>query len=53
MSFELNPCQAKLTVLMCCVVTVGTTIPETTTTEVDTIPGESLRECFFPTDSTS
>lgn len=34
-----NSCQAGLTMLMFCV-TAGTIIPETTTAEVDTIPGE-------------
>lgn len=29
-----------MTMLMCCVVTGTTTMPETTTSEVDTIPGE-------------
>lgn len=41
--------------LMVCVVTGGTMMPETTTAEVDTIPGEQeLNVFFFPiNDSTS
>lgn len=35
--------------LMCCVVTDSTTMPEIASTEVDSIPGEQkMNICFFP-----
>lgn len=44
-----TPAIAGLTMLMCCVLAGGPTMPEATTAEVDTIPGENLLFFFFLT----